>query len=1330
MVGARLPQSKPASAPAPAVTPPPRRAAQPMRLLRPLVAAAPTVRLNPMSGGGARSAMPAPVAQIVSSPDSGEALPQPIRRTLEHSFDADLSGVRVHSDPKAADSIGARAFTYGLHIYLGKGEKSTDLALMAHEVTHVVQQQGAPVLQLYSEAGTDRFEHEAERVSAVAQRGGRTAVHERTGGVKVQKQGLMEGGEAWMRDQVLSLLEEGAPELAPILRRGVVEWLKEKLGNAVQAMMDEMARPVRTLGDLVSGVRRHFASLVGWLGDAGAKIARGDCSSISEAADKIHQVFDALSAPVVERVKHYANIAKQFFQGLWDRFGAPVWDLLRRIGGAVWEQIQRVGRWVWEKTQPIRDWLTRAWTWFKNWLGIGEGEEGQNGILQWFQRKASEAWEWVSARIAPYKRQILIMVGILALLSPAGPLIAMVAVQAGILRGIQWLRQNMRNRGSVVQGRTVLRGVILPAILGAIDLVSGVARSIANAITGALTRVVSTLSEMAATVGSIPILSFASGLVNFLVSGYRGLLEWAMEGVQGLASGLQTSLQRLGGFARMLVDFLERVGTVVSNVSRLASALGRRVWNIIPACIRDPFIDFFIPLILRQIPFFSELAATPEAWQQTRAQVMNLIRQVFTDFDLMGAMRSVFRLIVRVLRIPIDLAAQVLAKGAQAFDLVVAAPLRFIENVLKAVLRGMGLFMRNFLSHLWYGIQGWLLNAVETSGTGIRPPASWDLRGIFGFVLNVLGVSLDRVLDLLARRIGRPMVDRIRRVVNVLTGAWEWVKVAINEGPAGLWRMVADRLGNLAQMVLESAVGWVMTRIIAIVSVRLAALAGSAGWSAILEAIVAVYQAVQTAIEYARRILEIMLTVFNTVGQIATGVIDPAAQGVERGLRMVMPIVIGFLANYAGLRGIGGRLREIIMGVRERVDNAILGLIDRALAAGRAILDRIQAGVAAVVGWWRTRFGFTTDDGTPHSVYYEGSDARSARLTVASTPVPIDTFLNDATTRINAMKDSTDKQNQLEAIRDARAFVQQLDRITYRTGGTPPANVTIEERAVNGLLRGLSEKLKILMRAAPGSEAPVPHITVIPGFSSTKASALQVKHLYKDPANHENGTSADSYTGTLSGAWTLTTQWGVKRSDWVAFHIFNDNLGGKAVDSNLVPIPKGINNHYKETFEKSMKVSYDAMKIVWMNASFHYRTSEGLPEFLLDFAATGGEMKYVPNKRIWEPDTSKNFVPYSAPDIPLPQNPSIPINLLPVGTSPLDVRARGLAVAGTPLTVATLELIMRYRRNYGMAVVGKKGDLLAYYERAVAEFEPDRSAIKRRNDQQGLDNARIDYRVI
>lgn len=88
-------------------------------------------------------------------------------------------------------SLGARAFTFGTDIFLGAQEQPTDLALMAHEVTHVIQQQGAPVLQMANgRVPADSHEREAERTAAAVQQGQAVTVQGRTGGPQVQGLGL------------------------------------------------------------------------------------------------------------------------------------------------------------------------------------------------------------------------------------------------------------------------------------------------------------------------------------------------------------------------------------------------------------------------------------------------------------------------------------------------------------------------------------------------------------------------------------------------------------------------------------------------------------------------------------------------------------------------------------------------------------------------------------------------------------------------------------------------------------------------------------------------------------------------------------------------------------------------------------------------------------------------------------------------------------------------------------------------------------------------------------------------------------------------------------
>lgn len=77
----------------------------------------------------------------------GRSISPTTRNTIESSMGTDLSTARIHDDRvanEAARSLNARAFTKGKDVFLARGESDSDLNLMAHEATHVVQQGAAP----------------------------------------------------------------------------------------------------------------------------------------------------------------------------------------------------------------------------------------------------------------------------------------------------------------------------------------------------------------------------------------------------------------------------------------------------------------------------------------------------------------------------------------------------------------------------------------------------------------------------------------------------------------------------------------------------------------------------------------------------------------------------------------------------------------------------------------------------------------------------------------------------------------------------------------------------------------------------------------------------------------------------------------------------------------------------------------------------------------------------------------------------------------------------------------------------------------------------------
>jgi hypothetical protein len=136
----------------------------------------------------ARASAPAgfSLGSLLQAPGPGEGLPSMTRTALERSLAVDLRPVRVHSDARSAATLAAvpaRALAYGAHIFLGAGERSTDLRLMGHEAAHVVQQQGRPTPQMKGGPPPgDALEQEADQAAAAVQNGGQITVRGRTGG--------------------------------------------------------------------------------------------------------------------------------------------------------------------------------------------------------------------------------------------------------------------------------------------------------------------------------------------------------------------------------------------------------------------------------------------------------------------------------------------------------------------------------------------------------------------------------------------------------------------------------------------------------------------------------------------------------------------------------------------------------------------------------------------------------------------------------------------------------------------------------------------------------------------------------------------------------------------------------------------------------------------------------------------------------------------------------------------------------------------------------------------------------------------------------------------
>jgi hypothetical protein len=115
--------------------------------------------------------------RLSSLKDSGSPLPDETRADMETRFGTSFDEVRVHAGGEAVQlsrDLSAKAFTHGQDIYFGEGSYDPDSSegqrLLAHELTHVVQQSGGQTASEQDQETSATSQPQRVQRSAVIQR--------------------------------------------------------------------------------------------------------------------------------------------------------------------------------------------------------------------------------------------------------------------------------------------------------------------------------------------------------------------------------------------------------------------------------------------------------------------------------------------------------------------------------------------------------------------------------------------------------------------------------------------------------------------------------------------------------------------------------------------------------------------------------------------------------------------------------------------------------------------------------------------------------------------------------------------------------------------------------------------------------------------------------------------------------------------------------------------------------------------------------------------------------------------------------------------------------
>ncbi|MGM9509920.1 eCIS core domain-containing protein [Larkinella sp. GY13] len=539
----------------------------------------------------------------------------------------------------------------------------------------------------------------------------------------------------------------------------------------------------------------------------------------------------------------------------------------------------------------------------------------------------------------------------------------------------------------------------------------------------------------------------------------------------------------------------------------------------------------------------------------------------------------------------------ILKRARATFLIIIRDPVRFVGNLVRAGVQGFRQFMQNALTHLQRGLVGWLLGALE--GAGLTLPQTFDLQGILSLVLQILGLTYQNIRAKLVRATSEQFVSRMEQV-------FDFLRILITQGPAAAWQKIVEYLGNLRNMVLDGVIAWVRQTVIGQAIIRIASMLNPAG--AVIQAIMATYNTVMFFVERINQIAAVVESYVDSMAAIAAGNIAAAANRVETTMGRMVPVIISFLARLMGLGGISNTIRTTIARIRQPVDRALDRVVDWVVAQGRRLVGAVVGVGQRVAQWWRNRSQFRDVNDETHTVYFEG-EGTGAQLILASNPTHIGGWIRNRRDDLTNTGQMTDAKR--SALRTIEQLVTELRGITYPIAGAPaPRDVAV-------IIRELTTNIGAV--GVQGSP-PVPRMVVSPGFADgyRTEGEMQVRYLFNDHNNHERGTPTRT-SMTLMGAFPHLETLGLARGGrWIRGHLLNRELGGKAVDSNLVPIPSALNRQQETGVDDALKTEYGdtvAKKVFWLDISVTRGHSD--KRFISQYSVLGGRMRKNENGTGW-----------------------------------------------------------------------------------------------------------------
>ena len=301
---------------------------------------------------------------------------------------------------------------------------------------------------------------------------------------------------------------------------------------------------------------------------------------------------------------------------------------------------------------------------------------------------------------------------------------------------------------------------------------------------------------------------------------------------------------------------------------------------------------------------------------------------------------------------------EVIQNARESISIILEDPLQFAKNLFSAVIKGFQQFGTNIWEHLKKGLMGWLFGAIQ--GLDIQLPDRLDFKGLISIGLQVVGLTYEKFRAKLVKKLG-PNGERIMTFIETSV---EVVKILVTEGFPGIWQKVLSLIDGFKETMIGAIRDFVIRSLVKAGIGWLAGLSNPVG--AVIQVVLSIYNMIVTFIERINQILEVATSIFNSIGAIARGQIQPAADFVEQTIGRTIPIVISFLAALVPVTGIATSIRNVVLRLRGAVDSAIDKLLSFVVKKAKKLFSSL---IAKLNGKRKLPSANFMIGKTPHQIY-------------------------------------------------------------------------------------------------------------------------------------------------------------------------------------------------------------------------------------------------------------------------------------------------------------------------------------------------------------------------